>query len=132
LSHPQIAAAYFQWIAFGRLDAGFLYIMVAAQLSELGFPLLDPCAGRAKEDNRTEPCFICRGQVRLAFQGGVGLAGELLDMSANGFRASFVHPAPAAGSEVEFSHRFFHGRALVVWMLEAGGRFEAGCLVLRK
>jgi hypothetical protein len=106
--------------------------MVGSQLSTLGYPVLDPCGAQAILDKRTEPRFVCRGQVRLSFRsGGAGLKGELIDMSANGFRVAFTHPAPATGTEVEFNHQFFHGRARVVWSLEAEDRFEAGCMVLR-
>ena len=70
--------------------------------------------------------------MRLSFRSdGAGLMGELIDMSANGFRVAFGYPAPATGTEVEFSHQFFHGRARVMWTLENGDQFEAGCMVLR-
>ena len=105
--------------------------MVGAQLA-LGYPVLDPRGAQANLDKRTEPRFVCRGKVRLNLRsGGAELKGELVDMSANGFRVSFTHPAPATGTEVEFNHQFFHGRARIMWTLEAEDRFEAGCMVLR-
>jgi|HubBroStandDraft_6_1064221.scaffolds.fasta_scaffold370612_3 hypothetical protein len=106
--------------------------MVGAQLSALGYPVLDPRGAQENLDKRTEPRFVCRGKVLLNLRsGGAELKGELIDMSANGFRVAFTHPAPATGTEVEFNHQFFHGRARIMWTLEEEHRFEAGCVVLR-
>jgi hypothetical protein len=107
-------------------------MMASAQLGTLGFPLVAPRVVPTILDYRLEPRFVCKGKVRLDLKGGaVGLKGELIDVSAHGFRVSFAHPAPATGTEMEFSHQFFEGRAQVMWTLQAEGHFEAGCKVLR-
>ena len=103
-----------------------------AQFKTHGYPVLEPVLSKAASDLRTEARFVCRGNVRLALMGGTaGLKGELLDVSAHGFRVSFDHPGLEVGTDVRFSHQFFHGRARVMWTLQTDERFEAGCMVLR-
>lgn len=106
--------------------------MVGAQIGTLGYPLLNPIGGQVVLDHRAESRFVCTGRVSLDLQGGVAtLRGELLDVSANGFRVSFSDFVPATGTELEFSHQFFQGRARVMWTLQDENHFEAGCMVLR-
>ena len=97
----------------------------------LGVPLLDPGRKDSSRDHRADARFVCKGTVILRQQGVGALEGRLLDISANGFRVSFTHPAPTAGTEVEFNHQFFHGRAQFMWIVQRDNCYEAGCMVLR-
>src|ERR1019366_4931974 len=97
-----------------------------SRIGTLGFPLLEPRVGQTVLDQRMKPQFACRGQARLDLQGGaVELKGDLIDVSTHGFRVSFAHPAPATGTEMEFSHQFFRGRARVMWTRQAEGHMES-------
>jgi hypothetical protein len=87
-----------------------------------------------RPDNRMEPRVPCRGKIRFTQQNGaVVFRGQLVDISANGFRVSFANAkkVPAAGTEVEFKHAFFRGRARLIWILRKENDYEAGCRVLR-
>jgi hypothetical protein len=107
-------------------------MMATAQPNTLGFPVLEPILTQAALDLRAESRFVCRGIVRLELPAGTAkLRGELLDVSAHGFRVSLDQPGLVNGTEVRFSHQFFHGRAKVVWTLQSNERYEAGCMVLR-
>jgi hypothetical protein len=107
-------------------------MMASAQFGTVSFPLVAPRVVPTILDYRLEPRFVCRGVVRMDLKGGAaGITGELIDVSANGFRVSLTCPGPETGTEMEFSHQFFAGRARVMWTLQAEGRFEAGCVVLR-
>jgi hypothetical protein len=104
----------------------------ASQLNFLGVPLLDPRSEASSRDRRMDLRVVCKGKIRIVQPSwAVPFRGELIDISANGFRVSFAHPAPAAGSEVEFKHRFFRGRAQLMWIVRKENHFEAGCRVLR-
>jgi hypothetical protein len=106
-------------------------MMTSAQVGTRDFPLAAPLVEPAILDYRLEPRFTIRGQVRMNLQGAAGFKGQLMDVSEHGFRVSFVHPAPATGTEMGFSHQFFEGRARVMWTLQTKDHFEAGCMVLR-
>jgi hypothetical protein len=97
-----------------------------------GVPLPDARMELSIGDRRRDLRVLCRGKIRLDPQTGLPpLPGELIDISANGFRVAFVDRVPAIGGEVEFKHRFFRGRARFVWILRKGDHYEAGCRVLR-
>jgi hypothetical protein len=59
------------------------------------------------------------------------IAGQLRDLSDNGFRA--IHPglAVSSGDRVEFSAGAFHGTALVVWTRSSAAERESGFLIIR-
>jgi hypothetical protein len=97
-----------------------------------GVPLADLRGEESIPDRRTEPRVPCQGKIRLTQQNGAAVfRGQLIDISANGFRVSFANEAPAAGSEVAFKHAFFRGRARLMWILRKENHYEAGCRVLR-
>lgn len=113
-------------------DALIMQMMATAPPNKYGSPIHELLVSQAARDLRAEPRFVCRGEVRIELPGGTAkLIGELLDVSAHGFRVSFDHEALETGTEVRYNHQFFHGRAKVVWTLQAGDRYEAGCMVLR-
>jgi len=59
------------------------------------------------------------------------IAGQLRDLSDNGFRA--VHPGlvVCSGDQVEFNAGAFHGTALVVWTRSSAVERESGFLIIR-
>ena len=117
---------------FRMLSSDSHCTVAGAQLNILGSPLRDPLRSTSTRDQRREQRSVCAGPVRIELRGGPApFEGELLDISANGFRMSFTYPAPETGTEVEFSHEFFRGRARIIWTLQQGSHFEAGCMVLR-
>jgi hypothetical protein len=103
-----------------------------AQFNFLDVPLPDPRREAPIADQRMDSRVPCKGKIRITQQNGaVAFRGELIDISANGFRVAFVHRAPAAvGAEVEFKHRFFRGRARLMWISRKENHYEAGCKVL--
>jgi hypothetical protein len=84
-------------------------------------------------DHRKEPRFVCRGDVRIsvADPSAKDLKAELLDISNHGFRASYAGEMLSPGTEVAFHHRFFQGRARVMWSRHLPDHNESGCMVLR-
>jgi hypothetical protein len=117
---------------FGWQIAAIRSIMVGSPPGKIGFQLLDPPVRGPFLDQRAETRFLCRGQVQLILPDAGGeMCGELVDISAHGFRVSLTQAAPENGTELEFSHQFFHGRARLMWTLQVEGRYEAGFMVLR-
>lgn len=82
-------------------------------------------------ESRREDRTVCQGQVHLAPDDGAAILGEFLDVSSGGFRASYRERSLAAGTEVRFRHRFFEGRARVIWSNAMPDRTHSGFLVLR-
>jgi hypothetical protein len=83
-------------------------------------------------EHRSEPRTICEGDVRLYADGLSGeLMARLLDVSNNGFRAMHSSPDVTPGREFDFRHRFFVGRARVVWTRPYAGSTQSGFQVLR-
>lgn len=117
---------------FGMVSSDSHCTMAGPQINILGSPLRDPRRSTSTRHQRAEQRSVCTGPVRIALRGAAPLfEGELLDISANGFRMSSAYPSPETGTEVEFSHEFFRGRARIIWTLQQSSRFEAGCVVLR-
>lgn len=81
-------------------------------------------------EQRRETRRICQGEVRLAI-GGIETVGDLMDVSGMGFRARHDWPDLQPGLEVSFQHRFFVGKAEVVWTNQLGGQFSSGFRILR-
>ncbi len=95
-----------------------------APVGEFGWPIVD---------HRREPRSVCQGEVHLTldeprpFQ----IDGELADISNHGFRAVYVGELLPRNTEVSFRHRFFRGRARVMWSRQLPDSSEIGCMVLR-
>ena len=82
-------------------------------------------------EGRREQRTVCQGEVQIAPEDGAAILGEFLDVSSGGFRASYRDRSLAAGTEVRFRHRFFEGRARVIWSNSLPDRTHSGFLVLR-
>ena len=83
-------------------------------------------------DSRREVRKVCQGEVHLITdQADEFILGEVLDVSSSGFRASYREPSLTAGTEVRFRHKFFQGRARVVWSNPMMNITQSGFLVVR-
>jgi hypothetical protein len=82
-------------------------------------------------EGRREDRTVCQGEVHLAPDKGAAILGEFLDVSSGGFRASYRERSLATGTEVHFRHRFFEGRARVIWSNAMTDGSHSGFLVLR-
>jgi len=82
-----------------------------------------------------------RRRTRRSLAGGVveittdsgspfSFEGELLDLSAGGFRIAHTQPGLEHGAEVRFQHPDAKGKARVVWNRLHAGRAESGFLVI--
>ena len=83
-------------------------------------------------EHRTEPRTICSGEVRFLDDGPPPseCVGELVDISEHGFRA-IHHTQLACGTQVRFRHRFFVGRAQVMWTRPTVTQVESGFRIVR-
>jgi len=83
-------------------------------------------------ERRSERRSHATGVVSIAFEADSRLSfdGELLDVSAGGFRIAHTQPALERGSEVIFRHPQAHGKARVVWNRILAGQSETGFLIL--
>jgi len=83
-------------------------------------------------DSRKEPRLPVSGEVRVRFENPHRreIQGQLVDLSASGFRMAHEYAALEAGQIVEFSHVEAAGRARVVWNRIADARVETGFLVV--
>lgn len=87
-------------------------------------------AGIGVELRRSERV-VCHGQVRLSDgDRGRETIGEMVDVSAGGFRVCHDDPDLRPGTEIRFEHLFFVGRAKVVWTDRLAGRLHSGLQVL--
>jgi hypothetical protein len=84
-------------------------------------------------DNRREGRTVCQGEIYLsrADDSGGELLAEVLDVSSSGFRASYREPLLPIGTEVLFRHKFFQGRARVMWSSPVLNATHSGFLVVR-
>lgn len=83
-------------------------------------------------ESRWESRTLCEGRVRFFLEGRYAAClGDLVDVSNNGFRASHTEPSLNPGTEVEFVHMLFRGRARVMWSRLAEGQMESGFLIVR-
>jgi hypothetical protein len=90
------------------------------------------CSSVRTVEGRSEPRVICDGDVHLyRVDGDQQLLARLLDVSNNGFRAMHSTPDLPPGREFQFRHRFFVGRARVVWTRAIAGHTESGFQVVR-
>jgi hypothetical protein len=83
-------------------------------------------------DKRKEPRWPARGNVKLIVDDRAGLEidGQLVDVSASGFRAAHTHPGLSNGQTVQFQHSRGAGQARVVWNRIIADQVETGFLVL--
>lgn len=58
------------------------------------------------------------------------IEGRLVDISAEGFRASHKYSGLSSGHEVYFHHDSAEGQARVMWTRVLSGRAETGFLIL--
>ena len=86
---------------------------------------------RQPPEIRREPRFVCQGAVRLYFDNDQNFLGELVDVSNLGFRVAHHQPDVPPGSEMRFEHKFFVGKAKVVWTRPVAGRIETGFQIVR-
>ena len=78
---------------------------------------LEKTRGARPVDNRRETRTVCQGAVHLSREDDAEAAimAEVVDVSSCGFRASYRERSLLVGTEVLFRHRFFQGRARVMW-----------------
>ena len=84
-----------------------------------------------RRENRKEPRRSANGQVRVWVEEPqrLEIQGQLVDVSASGFRMSHDFAALETGQIVEFSHFENAGRARVVWNRISGQQVETGFLL---
>ncbi len=84
-------------------------------------------------ENRAESRTLCQGRVRFFLEGRYAASlGDLKDVSNNGFRAAHTEPSLNPGTEVDFVHTLFRGKARVMWSRLADGLMESGFLIIRE
>ena len=83
-------------------------------------------------EKRREPRWPTRGGVMLVVEDGATfeIEGQMVDLSASGFRAAHAHPGLRNGQTVYFQHERGAGQARVMWNRIAGSQVETGFLVL--
>jgi hypothetical protein len=83
-------------------------------------------------DRRAAPRLAADGEVRLFPGGATGKAvvGQLVDVSATGFRCRHDCLALASGDAVPFEFAGVEGVARVVWMRILGGSAETGLVIV--
>lgn len=87
---------------------------------------------RSGRDRRTAPRQAAAGRVELVFENPTPMAvvGELVDISATGFRARHASSALEPGVEVEYRRSGAAGRARVVWTQVTQDRRVSGFVTL--
>jgi hypothetical protein len=84
-------------------------------------------------ENRREARIFCQGKVTIFLDDEIrGTLGDLVDISNCGFRVQHNEPRLAPGVEIYFQHRFFRGKARVMWTEAGEGRMESGFQILRE
>jgi hypothetical protein len=86
----------------------------------------------ARTDRRREPRQAATGPVTISVTNGVvrTFEGELVDLSASGFRIAHAEQSLERGADVEFRHEHAQGKARVVWNRLSDGRAETGFVIL--
>jgi hypothetical protein len=86
----------------------------------------------AVEEKRREPRQPAHGPVWIHFDNpqSIEIQGQLIDVSANGFRMSHGYPSLGAGQVVNFSHQSAKGSARVMWNRILDRTVETGFLVV--
>ena len=83
-------------------------------------------------DRRGAPRESARGEVRLRPAGAIlaAFVGEMIDVSADGFRAAHPCLTLSPGSRVDFEFNGRTGSARTVWTRIVGSRAETGFSIL--
>jgi hypothetical protein len=83
-------------------------------------------------DRRSEQRYRGQGPLKLSFDdpSRQEITGQLMDYSANGFRAMHAYAALHTGQVVDFEHAVADGKARVMWNRIAGDRVETGFFVI--
>ena len=117
-----------EW-ADGHRGASIPYMAEGTRLS-----LMTTAAPVQFVDCRKEARTVCQGEVHLVAEGNppVFILGEVLDVSSSGFRAAYREPSLSAGAEVRFRHKFFQGRARVMWSNPMLNATQSGFQVVRE
>ncbi len=86
----------------------------------------------AVEEKRREPRQPAQGPVWIHFENpqSIEIQGQLVDVSASGFRMSHGYPSLGAGQTVEFSHPSAKGVARVMWNRILDRTVESGFLIV--
>lgn len=84
-------------------------------------------------DCRREVRTVCQGEVHLQVEdeSRLFILAEVLDVSSSGFRAAYHDSSLAPGTQVRFRHKFFQGRAQVVWTSPMLRSSQSGFQVVR-
>jgi hypothetical protein len=93
------------------------------------------CAPVIWVHQRRERRVACRGNVQITLESacrsnGKLVGGELMDVSAHGFRVRHQGLKLRPGTVVRFEHPFLVGRARVAWTSMLAGRPQSGFQVL--
>lgn len=83
-------------------------------------------------ERRREPRKPASGSVTLQPDGGNAVVGELLDISASGFRARHADRTLCTGQQLRFEHATARGKARVMWNRIADGNVESGFLLINE
>jgi hypothetical protein len=88
----------------------------------------------AVEEKRREPRQPGQGPVWIHFDNpqSIEIQGQLVDVSASGFRMSHGYSSLEAGQTVDFSHAGAKGVARVMWNRILDRTVETGFLVVSK
>ncbi|MGH9592476.1 MAG: PilZ domain-containing protein [Bryobacteraceae bacterium] len=88
----------------------------------------------AAEEKRREPRQSAHGPVRIHFDNpqSIEIQGQLVDVSASGFRMSHAYSSLEAGQTVNFLHAGAKGVARVMWNRILDRAVETGFLVVSK
>jgi hypothetical protein len=87
---------------------------------------------RRTPDRRSAPRLVSSGRVEITFDNPapVVVEAELVELSANGFRAVHDSKALAPGTEVHYRRAGAHGRARVIWTHVLDQRRVSGFVTL--
>jgi hypothetical protein len=89
---------------------------------------MNPTASEKRREERREASGVVH--VRFSDPRNVEIEGQLMDVSARGFRMAHGWTSLEAGQLVEFSHVEAAGQARVMWNRILAERVESGFLVL--
>lgn len=82
----------------------------------------------AVAENRREPRYAASGRVSVRFQ-SITIEGQLVDVSASGFRMEHSSNLLESGQKVEFEHPQAIGTATVVWNRILNGQVQTGFFI---
>lgn len=82
-------------------------------------------------EQRREPRRAVKGNVRVSGVRGE-IEGQLVDVSASGFRMAHAESSFEPGQVVEFGHAEAAGKARVIWNRISAGRVETGFFIVER